>query len=491
MACLTPLLLLSHVIPLVSVLQPPTNLKLVSENFQHILTWDDPNNESLIYYKVVCQRVGSPVVQSKSCSNITSRRCDLTKDFTDVLSTYTATVYSFTHQERSGEVATKGFNPLTQTLLGPPLVHVAPCVHCIEVSIQHPVSHLWSETEQRNISMHAGDVYPHMDYTIHIRHSAEGEHIIETSNISNATIIPQLLPNTNYCVSVDVKADLNVEHSIPSAPKCVMTEGSTTYTPWKMEVIVPVVCGLLLFLGLLLCLFALDRAGYIGMQRKFFPKVLKSLPQSNSRYSENNASPPPGYIVPVEIVSQKLKVEENQDSEDKYKEGDYATRKKLLDSDTSGGDSSGAVLSSLESSGQMTGSSGEERIPIGLGIIKESDVSILPIPVSDLELSAELPFNNSGVFNINLNSICRGNPMDTRTGPDSGGSLKDPETEADMDSAQAGPSVNGDIFVLAPSVFVNMEPTAVTYDSDDEEELSDQEDNCDADDHIGSGYMRR
>ncbi|XP_018420508.1 PREDICTED: uncharacterized protein LOC108794040 [Nanorana parkeri] len=232
------------------------------------------------------------------------------------------------------------------------------------------------------------------------------------------------------------------------------------------------------------------------MRMKFFPKVLKSLPRSESRYSENNECIPPSCIVPEEIVSQKLEVEESQENEDEYKEGNYTSRKKLLDSDTSGGDSSGPVLSSLESSGQMTGSSGEEKIsielPIGLGIIKDSADSFLPIPANDLELSSDLPFDNSRSFNINLNSICRGDPIDARKGLKNGGSLKeDPEGEPDMDSGLADLSINGDISVCASSILVDMEPTAIEYGSDDYEEDFSDHDNCDSGDHVVSGYMRR
>ncbi|XP_040194829.1 interferon alpha/beta receptor 2-like isoform X2 [Rana temporaria] len=498
MASLTPLLLICHAIFLVSaILQPPTNLTLVSKNFEHILTWDDPNNISVIYYKVDYQDGGTSV-SSKSCSNITSRHCDLTKDFIDVVSRYFLQVRSFTDHEVSNiAVLSYGFTPLEETTLGPALVDVVPCIHCINVSIHPPISHLWDEIKQHNVSMVSDEVYPYLEYTVHFVDSAESSHTTKLTTL-NATVILNLRPNTNYCVSVDITSESNIVPNIQSPLKCAIT-GDVSRVD-RTHVILPAVCGSLLLVGLLLCLFALDKAGYIGMHRKFFPKMLKSLPQSESRYSGSNECISPTYIVPVEVVSKEIDVEKNQESEDHYKEGGYASRKKLLDSDTSAGDSSGAVLScnssSLESSDQMTGSSDEERIstmhPVDLDIITDSSGSFSPIPTTALESSSDLSFNNSGVFNVNLNSICMGNPVNTWTGLENGGSLEVKATdEADMKSDQ-GLSLNGDISACTSIVLVDLQPTPIEYDSDNyEDDLSDNGDNCDVDDQVVSGYMRR
>lgn len=496
MASLTPLLLICHVIFLVSaVLHPPTNLRLVSKNFEHILIWDDPNNESVIYYKVEYQESGHSVVSSKSCSNITTRHCNLTKDFTDVMSTYMPIVRSFTDHEVSNTTVAKGFCPFSDTTLGPVIVDVVPCMHCINVSIHPPISHLWDETEQHNVTMVSDEVYPYLEYTVHFGDSAESWHT-KMLNSVDATVTLNLRPNTNYCVSVDVKTGSNIASSIQSAPKCAIT-GDVSRVG-RTHVILPAVCGTLLFVGLLLCLFALDKAGYIGMHRKFFPKMLKSLPQSESRYSNECTSP--AYIVPVEVVSQKIDMEKSQENEDHYKEGGYASRKNLLDSDTSGGDSSGPVLSSnsssIETSDQMTGSSDEERIstmhPVDLDIITDSSGSFSPIPTTALEPSSDLSFNNSGVFNVNLNSICMGNPVNTWTGLKNGGSLEvKPTDEPDMNSGQGLP-LNGDISACTSIVLVDLQPMPIEYDSDNcEEDLSDNGDDCDVDDQVVSGYMRR
>lgn len=498
MAGLTFLLLICHVIFQVSaILQPPTNLRLISKNFEHILTWDDPNNESVIYYKVEYQEESHPIASSKSCFNITSRRCDLTKDFIDVLSMYVPIVHSFTDHEVSAKAIAKGFCPLVDTMLGPVLVDVVPCVHCINVSIHPPISHLWDETEQRNVTMVNDEVYAFLEYTVHFGDSEESWHTEKLDSL-NATVILNLQPNTKYCVWVEVKAGSNIASIIPSPQKCVVTGDISRVD--RTHVIIPVVCGILLFVGILLCLFALDRAGYIGLHRKFFPKVLKSLPQSESRYSGRNECTSPAYIVPVEVVSQKLDVEKSQDNEDHYKEGGYASRKKLLDSDTSAGDSSGPVLSSnsssLESSDQMTGSSDEERIstthPVDSDIITDSSRSFSPILTTALESSSDLPFNNSGVFNVNLNSICIGNPGNIWTGLKNGGTLEiEPTEEPDMNSG-GGLSLNRDITACTANVLVDLQPMAIEYGSDNyEEDLSDNGDNCDVDDNVVSGYMRR
>ncbi|XP_077336092.1 interferon alpha/beta receptor 2-like isoform X2 [Lithobates pipiens] len=478
-----------------AILQPPTNLTLVSKNFEHILTWDDPNNESVIYYKVEYEKDGNSVVSSKSCSNITTRHCNLTKDFTDIWSTYRPIVRSFTDHEVSKIAVAEGFCPVKKTMLGPVLVDVVPCMHCINVSIHPPISHLWDENEQHNVTMVSDDVYPLLEYNVSFGDSAESLSTKMLTNL-NPTVTLNLRPNTNYCVVVEVEAGFNTaKPSILSAPKCAIT-GDVSRVD-RTHVILPAVCGILLFVGVLLCLFALDKAGYIGMHRKFFPKILKSMPQSESRYSNECT---PAYIVPVEVVSQKINIEKSQENEDHYKEGGYASRKNLLDSDTSAGDSSGPVLlsnsSSLESSDQMTGSSDEERIstmhPVDLDIITDSSGSFSPIPNTALESSSDLSFNNSGVVNVNLNSICMGNPVNTWTGLKNGGSLEvKPTDELDMNSGQGLP-LNVDISSCTSIVLVDLQSMPIEYDSDNyEDHLSDNGDNCDVDDQVVSGYMRR
>ncbi|XP_077155514.1 interferon alpha/beta receptor 2-like [Ranitomeya variabilis] len=92
--CLQPLL--------VSVLfQPPTNLRLFSQNFQHVLTWVEPNDEPFISYDVSYSKDYRRFVPAINCLNITIRRCDLTKHFTDIFSEYKPGVQSFTHKRRS------------------------------------------------------------------------------------------------------------------------------------------------------------------------------------------------------------------------------------------------------------------------------------------------------------------------------------------------------------------------------------------------------
>ncbi|XP_056416175.1 interferon alpha/beta receptor 2-like [Hyla sarda] len=278
-------------------LLPPTNLKLQSQNFQHILTWNEPNDGPLIYYDVFysTQFNHSPFVRAKKCTNITTQRCDLTKDFTDILEEYVTGVQSFTHYERTNlTILPKPLNPLMDTEVGPPIVDIAACDKCVELSIHPPISYLWNEKEQRNVTMLSKDVFNKMDYVVHMVPSTDAPIILR--NIVKdlyTTEISNLLPNTNYCVSVDITEIMN-RKQVVSPMKCVVTKGAQR--KGDADVYYISVAAAVLAIGLLLVLCTLDKAGYISKKKMLTPNALKSLPNANNLLSGNKE------IIPLETL---------------------------------------------------------------------------------------------------------------------------------------------------------------------------------------------
>ncbi|XP_073440824.1 uncharacterized protein [Dendrobates tinctorius] len=286
--------------PLVSVLLlPPTNLRLFSQNFQHILTWVEPNDEPFISYDVSYSKDYRRVVPAINCSNITIRRCDLTKHFTDIFSEYKPGVQSFTHKKRSNLTFYQfRLNPKINTTVGPPIVDVAACDSCLDLSIRPPISYLWSEKEQRNVTMLGPDVFAKMDYLIHFVPPLDVPIKRRTSKEHYTTQISSLLPNTNYCVSVVITGIMNYKQ-VPSPMKCVVTKGAQGKGDTRIYYIA--VTAVIFAIGLMMILCALDKAGYISRKKMLTPNALKSL-QNLNFLLERNESVSPASLIFMETV---------------------------------------------------------------------------------------------------------------------------------------------------------------------------------------------
>ncbi|XP_071994706.1 interferon alpha/beta receptor 2-like isoform X2 [Engystomops pustulosus] len=280
-------------------LQPPENLSLFSQNFQHILTWEEPNDEPLIYYDVFYSEDLS-FIPATNCSNITIRRCDLSRYFTDILAEYKTRVQSFTHNKRSNLTSSRFLNPLTDTVVGPPIVDVLACDGCIELSIRPPISYLWSEKEQRNVTMLSRNVFPKMDYMIDLVPSVKAPIVLKTISKENYTTqISSLLPNTNYCVSVTITGIMNSKQ-VASPRKCVITKGAQEKGDTSIYYFT--VSAVIVAIGLLLFLYVLDKAGYISRKKTLTPSVLKSLSSANYLFNGTTESIPLGSLIIMETV---------------------------------------------------------------------------------------------------------------------------------------------------------------------------------------------
>ncbi|KFP69858.1 Interferon alpha/beta receptor 2, partial [Acanthisitta chloris] len=150
-------------------------------------------------------------------------------------------------------------------ILGPPEVNVSSCLNCINVTIKLPKSHFSENKKLLSLI----DIYEELDYEITLR-SLEGEHKRpreKTTEETFSTVIEELYPSRNYCVSVLVTASLN-RNSIPSAWKCVTTD-SVAQQGYYVAAVAGAMCLSLVLAVVLKCLHA---GGYI------LPK--HSLPQT-------------------------------------------------------------------------------------------------------------------------------------------------------------------------------------------------------------------
>ncbi|XP_023782212.1 interferon alpha/beta receptor 2 isoform X2 [Cyanistes caeruleus] len=241
-------------------------LQMDSHNFQHILSWQEERDPAVpaSYNVLYRDRRNQTWLSAQQCSGIAQLSCELTEDFKDTSAVY----YYFVQSVGGAQVLSSyehEFQPLIQTILGPPEVNITSCPSCINVTIKLPTSHYRDKGKLLSLI----DIYKELDYDITLK-SLEGEHKRprqKTTEEVFSTVIEELYPGRNYCVSVVVTASLN-KHSIPSPWKCA-TAGSQAQQGYHEIAVAGAVCFSLIIAAVLKCVHA---AGFID------PKI--SLPQS-------------------------------------------------------------------------------------------------------------------------------------------------------------------------------------------------------------------
>ncbi|NXX17418.1 INRA2 protein, partial [Podargus strigoides] len=150
--------------------------------------------------------------------------------------------------------------------LGPPEITISSCLNCINVTIKLPTSYFRKNEKLLSLI----DIYEELGYEITLK-TLDGEHKRPrektTEEIFN-TVVEELYPNRNYCVSVMVTASLN-KHSIPSAWKCI-TADSVSQQDYHTVAIAGAICFSLVLAGALKCMYA---GGYI-LQKNSLPRTL-------------------------------------------------------------------------------------------------------------------------------------------------------------------------------------------------------------------------
>ncbi|NXR12911.1 INRA2 protein, partial [Semnornis frantzii] len=146
--------------------------------------------------------------------------------------------------------------------LGPAEVNISSCLNCINVTVKLPTSHFRKNEKLLSLI----DIYQDLDYVITLK-TSDGEHKRpqeKTTEEIFSTVIEELYPNKNYCVSVTVSASLN-KHSIPSAWKCGIAE-SVAQQDYLTVAVTAAVCVLLMVAGILKCMHT---GGFILLDKSF------------------------------------------------------------------------------------------------------------------------------------------------------------------------------------------------------------------------------
>ncbi|KAM9172337.1 interferon alpha/beta receptor 2 [Pangshura tecta] len=404
-------------LPEASVINPPQNLTMNSQNFEHILSWKPGSNTTMpTYYDVMYIGLSGSENKwkiAKECSNTTYLLCNLTKEYEECTYTYIAMVQSITgHRVLNSSIFE--FSPYGSTYLGPPAVNLTACPTCINVTVKLPATYLKGSS--------LIDIYQKLDYTITVESSDRKEKIPiknETSEESFSYVVGSLHSNTNYCVSVAVAASLN-RHSVPSALKCIITRSNTQLDYG----IIPVISGGLVSLAIGIFLRGLYKGGFICLKSKPWPKALETTNKLRCSVHE----PDPENVCSVQIIYKEMGKKEweysyGDDSESDSENSDDYTRHIILGRDPRSHAKSNTFMhqtidcTSAESSSQATEllSSDTENSEEHQSVIGENE-SISRVffhPSSEVNSSSTSELSNSTCFNINLNTVMLGDPDKT------------------------------------------------------------------------------
>ncbi|XP_044298182.1 interferon alpha/beta receptor 2-like isoform X2 [Varanus komodoensis] len=187
------------------------------------------------------------------CSNIRHSFCNLTEEFTDPCKTYIIYVEQVT--ESGVQVSYTEFNPYSNMCLAPVQFTVSACPNCINVTVK------FSSVLQ---------VYQELDYVVTLMEKDLKQEYApkKTTQAVSYTIIENLHPATNYCITVNVSSTMTKQCE-PSVIKCIVINPTSK----TAAVAIPTLVGVLIFLTIVIVL-ALKQTGVICLKRIKWPKAL-------------------------------------------------------------------------------------------------------------------------------------------------------------------------------------------------------------------------
>ncbi|XP_056144850.1 interferon alpha/beta receptor 2-like [Lampris incognitus] len=223
-----------------SHLPAPLNVSINSFNMEHTLNFlPGPGTPTGTFFRVHFLRFRrrSSWKLVSDCLKLTAsqRICNLTRAMTDPLNQYQARVQAFTSTHSSNWTISGLFQPLTDTVLGPPDVSVSGCGNCLILQVSPPTTLGFKQYKQLQ------DLYRTLHYMV--RRTRDGAQFSLNIYYKAETLISYLEPGVEYCVTVTVTTIFN-PHAVPTRPYCAFTSP-------------PANCSMCVVLGLLCVLFVL------------------------------------------------------------------------------------------------------------------------------------------------------------------------------------------------------------------------------------------
>ncbi|XP_063744617.1 interferon alpha/beta receptor 2-like isoform X2 [Eleginops maclovinus] len=232
----------------VSVSLPaPSNVSISSFNMEHILSFlPGPGTPSDARFTVQFLRLRkSQWKPLAACAKLTAgQKCNLTRAFKDHFEHYQARVQAFTLTQTSNWTVLGGFQPLTDTVLGPVDVSLSGCGNCLLLRLRFPTA------------MEVGLIYRQM--VLKMRRTRDDVQFSLSLPYKEETVIPYLQPGVEYCVTVSISSLFTIK-TVFSGPHCAFTSSPPSRSSHVLMLgLLAAVCAL----GLLLMVLH-----FYGLQR--------------------------------------------------------------------------------------------------------------------------------------------------------------------------------------------------------------------------------
>ncbi|KAJ8379141.1 hypothetical protein AAFF_G00230530 [Aldrovandia affinis] len=289
-------------------LPAPVNLSVVSVNFEHNLRWDPGlGTPPGTTYRVQYSPCGSEPLRVLNVSgdSVDLVKRTLWKCTTDVLEVYTIEVQAVHHGRVSpwSEIA---FTPYTETRLGPPVVTVAGCGDCLNLTITLPRGKAQESLQE---------IYSHFNYHIFWKRAGESK-VWNLSTGQSSHVLQNLEPGVEHCVLVELQVNTN-KHTLPSDWSCAFTSP-------KGHSLVPAVLACvsaLLVLGGMV-LLGLSYVGFLCKMKTHLPSVLTSLVEARPDHCYFSAEETVTFLLEVcdREGGRRLREGSDQEEEDEEEE---------------------------------------------------------------------------------------------------------------------------------------------------------------------------
>ncbi|XP_053185069.1 interferon lambda receptor 1-like [Scomber japonicus] len=255
---------LPQVLSVMSELLPPVNVTLTSKQFTHLLRWSPaPGTPAGVYYHVaVTPNTGSRWQPVTGCKRVQHPLvCNLTEAFSDPKLTYfTEITTRLDTQPPSPPFYYKGFYPIKDTELDPPLLNVTPCGKVLCVDLQPQTEHL-------------RDIYNSFSYRLRI--NTDRNQSFRNTKSLDQVILKDLAPGRQYCVSICFSDPVIPRKCDYSQPQCAFTPATFATDALIGALSSALVC--LLAMSVVVMVVLRVRAGFMCLKWKPMPQVLTSI----------------------------------------------------------------------------------------------------------------------------------------------------------------------------------------------------------------------
>ncbi|XP_008277650.1 interleukin-20 receptor subunit alpha-like [Stegastes partitus] len=263
------LLLLLHFHLVLCVFLPaPFNISISSFNMEHTLRFlpgPQTPSDATFTVQVLRSRKNSwrPVA---ACLELKAgQTCNLTKAFKDPFDHYRARVQAVTPSQTSNWTVSGRFQPVSDTVLGPPDLSVSGCGNCLVLQLRLPAAPVLRENLQLR------ELY--REFVFHVQRTRDGTQFTLNLPYEEETVITYLQPGVEYCVTVSVTSIFN-SNTVPSKPQCAFTSPPSQRSSLSVVFSLVGVFSVLVFLLMGLVLYGSQLSFKLLRQR-----IPRTLPQ--------------------------------------------------------------------------------------------------------------------------------------------------------------------------------------------------------------------